>query len=386
MFFKTIVHLPYCITFARFFELLSCFPMLKILDRYLIKKFLSTVFFSMLIVTMISVAIDFSDKVQNFISKPCTWQEILFKYYPGFIGYMAGLLLPLYTLIGVVFFTSRLAFNAELLSVLNAGVSFQRLLRPYLIAGGLIGGLHLLLNHYIVPLGNKARLDFEHKYVWTDQEKGRAYNVHMLVGPDTKVHVRSYNKANKTISGLRLERFQNNRVVSILDAENATWKAYPNRWEIGNYSIRTFDGLRESFARIVTVKDTAINLKPEDFIYYHNQNEEMTTSELMGAIQRDHERGTVNKTYQIEVSRRTADAVTNIILTVIGLAVAGRKVRGGMGLHMALAIGIGALFVLLSKFASSFASSGTIPVAIGMWIPNIIFICVSIWLVSRAQK
>lgn len=360
--------------------------MLKVLDRYLIRKFLATVFFSMLIVTLISVAIDVSDKVQNFISKSCTWKEIVFQYYPGFIIHMAGLLLPLYTLIGVVFFTSRLAFNAEILSILNAGVSFQRLLRPYLIAGSLVGGLHLVINHVIAPLGNKARLKFEHTYVWTDQERGKASNVHFLLGPDVKVYVRGYNKVNKTAAGLRLQRFQHNRIVSILDADNATWKGEPNRWELTNYTIRNFDGVHESFQRMITPIDTAINLTPEDFIYYHNQNEEMTTMELLSAVKRDLERGVVNKTYQIEISRRTADAVTNIILTVIGLAVAGRKVRGGMGFHMALAIGIGALFVLLSKFASSFASSGTVPVALGMWIPNLIFIVVSLWLVWKAQK
>ena len=360
----------------------------KVLDVYLIKKYFSTFFFSLLICTLISVAIDFSDKIKSFIEKPCTAMEIAFDYYPGFILYMAGLLLPLYTLIAVVFFTSRLAFNSEILSILNAGVSFQRLLRPYLIVGSVIALLHGALNHYIIPQFNKSRLKFERTYVWTQgQDKGKTSNVHFLVSPDTKVFIRGYNKASKTASGLRLEKFEGNRIISILEADNAAWKAEPNLWQINNYSVRTFDGLRERYVKHATPLDTAINLSPQDFIWYNNQNEEMTTAELRDAMARDRSRGLSNsKKYAVEIFRRTADAFTNIILTVIGLAVAGRKVRGGMGLHLAVGIGIGAGFILLSKFAVSFATSGSVPIILGMWIPNIVFMVVAIWLAGKAQK
>lgn len=361
---------------------------LKVLDAYLIKKYFSTFFFSLLICTLISVAIDFSDKVKSFIEKPCTVKEIIFDYFSGFILHMAGLLLPLYTLIAVVFFTSRLAFNSEILSILNAGVSFQRLLRPYLFVGGIIALLHLSLNHIIVPQVNKSRLKFERTYVWTTgQDKGKTANVHFLVAPDTKVFIRGYNKNSKTASGLRLEKFEGTRIISILEADNAAWKAEPNRWQISNYSIRTFDGLRERYSKFAAPLDTAINLSPQDFVWYHNQTEEMTTPELREAVARDRNRGLSNsKKYAVEIHRRTADACTNIILTVIGLAIAGRKVRGGMGLHLAVGIGIGAGFILLSKFAVSFATSGSMPIILGLWIPNLFFLAIAIWLVKNAQK
>jgi lipopolysaccharide export system permease protein len=361
--------------------------MLKTLDRYLIRKYLSTFFFAVLIFTIISMAIDFSEKVKSFIEKPCTAGEILFDYYTGFVLYMGGLLLPLYVLIAVVFFTSRMAFNSEILSILNAGVSFRRLMRPYLIAGGAVALLHLSLNHILIPLANKSRLKFERDYVWTDSEKGKKSNVHFLIGPETKVYVQGFDKNNKTATGLRLEQFKNNRLVSMLDAQNAAWKGEPNKWQLNNYSIRTFDGLRETYRRFNTPLDTAINLTPQDFIWYHNQSEEMTTFELREAIARDRGRGLLtSRNYEIERYRRTADSFTILILTIIGLAVAGRKVRGGMGLHLAIGIGLGAGYILLSKFAVSFASSGTVPVLLGMWIPNIIFGVVAIWLVGRAQK
>lgn len=360
----------------------------KVLDAYLIKKYFSTFFFSLLICTLISVAIDFSEKVKSFIEKTCTLKEIVFDYYFGFVLHMAGLLMPLYTLIAVIFFTSRLAFNSEILSILNAGVSFQRLLRPYLIVGGIIAVFHLSLNHFIVPQCNKSRLKFERTYVWTqNQDKGKASNVHFLVAPDTKVFIKNYNKNNKTVSVLRLEKFEGSRVISILEAENAVFKAEPDRWQLTNYSIRTFDGLRERFNKYSAPLDTMINLSPQDFVFYHNQNEEMTTAELREAITRDRSRGLSNsRKYEIEMHRRTADGCTNIILTVIGLAVAGRKVRGGMGLHLAVGIGIGAVFILLSKFAVSFATNGAVPILLGIWIPNLFFLAVAIWLAGRAQK
>lgn len=359
---------------------------IKTLDRYLIKKYLSTFFFALLICTMISVAIDISDKISSFIDKPCTLKNIVIDYYFGFIGYITSLLLPMYTLVAVIFFTSRLAFNAEILSILNAGVSFHRLLKPYLMAAGVVTLLHLGVNHLFGPFFNKSRLWFEHTFVWTDQDKGRTSNVHLLVAPDVKAYVRAYNKSANSAAGLRLEKFAGHQIISILEAETAVWKEDTKKWQLTNYGVRSFDGLKERYYRSTTPIDTFINLGPEDFVFYPNINQQMFTPELIAAIRRDQERGIQNKSFTIEMHRRSADPFTNIILTVIGLAIAGRKVRGGMGLHLAIGIGIGGAYILLSKFAVSFASSGAMPVMLGMWIPNIIFTLIAVWLVGRAQK
>jgi len=358
----------------------------KVLDAYLIRQYLSTVFFSLLIFSMISCAIDFSDKVQSIIEKPCTWKDVL-AYYMGFVTHMASLLLPLYTLIGVVFFTSRLASNAEILSIFNAGIGFRRLLQPYLIAATAVMFLHLTINHFGAPILNQWKLWFEHTYVWTDQDKGKIANVHLLTAPDTKVFVRAFNKNTNTASGLRLERFKGNRVISILEADQAKWKGEPSHWELPKWSVRTFDGLRENYTVHTTLLDTAINISPADFVYYANQREQMTTPDLREAIARDRGRGLpYTRSYEVEMHRRTADAFTIIILTIIGLAVAGRKVRGGMGLHLAIGIGIGAAYIVFSKFTVSFATGGALPVWLGMWLPNFAFGIMAWWLVSRAQK
>lgn len=360
---------------------------MKIIDRYLIKTYLATYFFALLIFSLISMAIDFSEKVKSFLDTKCTIGEILFDYYAGFVLYMAGLLMPLYTLIAVVFFTSRIAFNAEILSILNAGVSFHRLMRPYLIAATVVATLHFSFNHFIIPEFNKTRLKFERKYVWTDQEKGKSANLHMMLSPDTKVYIQGYNKNNQTASGMRLEKFVGNKVISITEAQTAKYKGDKQKWELQNYTVRSFDGMKETFEKHTKPLDTLINLTPQDFIWYHNQNEEMTSFELVNAVKRDRKRGLLtSRQYDIEFHRRTADAFTNIILTIIGLAVAGRKVRGGMGLHLAIGIGLGALFILLSKFTVTFASGGSVPVLLGIWIPNILFGLVAAWLVFKAQK
>lgn len=361
--------------------------MLTTLDKYIIGKYLSTFFFAILICSMISMAIDFSDKVRTFIESACTLKNILIDYYPGFVLHMTGLLMPMYVLITVVFFTSRLAFNSEILSVLNAGVSFQRLMRPYLIAAGFITVLHLALSHYFIPIKNQSRLWFERTFVWTDKQQVKSSNIHFMMGPTTKAYIKGYDSKAKRISTLRMQELDGSTITSILEADNVVWKEETQKWTLQSYAVRNFDGLKEQYHRYTTPLDTNINLAPQDFIFYHNQNEEMTSVALNNAIERDRSRGFSNtRLYSIELYRRFADAFTNIILTVIGLAVAGRKVRGGMGLHLAIAIGIGFVFILLQKFAISFASSGNVPVGLGMWLPNIAFTLVAAWLVLRAQK
>ncbi len=361
--------------------------MLTTLDKYFIGKYLSTFFFAILICSMISMAIDFSDKVRSFIESGCTLKNILIDYYPGFVAHMTGLLMPMYVLITVVFFTSRLAFNSEILSVFNAGVGFRRLLRPYMLAAGFVSLLHLSLGHYFIPKMNQSRLWFERTFVWVDKQQVKSNNIHFMMGDDTKAYIKGYDSKAKRISTLRIQQLEGSAVKSILEADNVYWKEDLKKWTLQTYSIRQFDGLKEHYQRFNTPLDTNINLAPQDFIFYHNQSEEMTSMQLNEAIDRDRARGFSNtRQYTIELYRRFADAFTNIILTVIGLAVAGRKVRGGMGLHLAIGIGIGFVFILLQKFAISFASSGNVPVALGMWLPNIAFALLAIVLVVRAQK
>lgn len=362
--------------------------MLKKLDQYIIRKYMASFFFTVLIFTMISVIIDFSEKVEKFIEEPITKKEILLDYYPSFIIFIDGMLWPLFALIAVIFFTSRMAYNSEIISIFNAGVSFRRLMQPYLIAAAIVSIIHMVGGHYYIPKGNKARLEITYKYLSKNDDKGKTRNVHMFLSPDTKVYIQYYRKADSTARDFRLEKFENGELAHLLKAQTAEWMGPPDKWQLKNYEMRSFNDMDESL--IVgkgQVIDTSLNLTPQDFVDYKEQQSMMTTPELLRYINKQKARGVGNTTkYEIELHRRSSEPFTIFILTIIGMSIAARKVRGGIGFHLAVGIGLGAVFVFLTRFAMVFATGNTFPVILGIWIPNIIFGLISIYLVIKAQK
>ncbi len=362
--------------------------MLKILDKYIIKKYLGTFFFVMLIFTMIATAIDFSDKIQDYIDEACTKKEILFDYTINFILFINGMLMPIYVLIGVIFFTSRMAYNAEMISILNAGVPFSRILRPYLMAGSIITILYLLCTHFLVPNGNKKKLDFERKYIHKRSDKGKKDNVHLFIGKDLKAYVRYYSPSDSMIRDLRIEKIENGEVKGILEASSAQWHGNTQKWTLNTYEIRSFDGMNETLNKnYQTSLDTALNIHPRDFVFYENEKDRMTTPELMQSIGQERLRGAFNpKNLEIELHRRTSEPFMVLILTVLGLAIAGRKVRGGMGLHLAIGIGLGAIYIFISRFSATFANANELPAIVGVWIPNMLYGLVAAYTVMKAQK
>ncbi len=361
---------------------------MKQLDRYIFGKYMKTFLFIVVVFTIIAMVFDFSEKVDDFLDEKVPLREILFDHYLTYIPYINGRLFPLYALISVIYFTSRMAYNSEIISILGAGVSFNRLLAPYLAAAGLIMVVYLLGNHFIIPTGDKARLKFEHTYINADKnDKGRMNNVHLFIAPDTKVYIRFYTKKDTSARDFRLERFEDGALTYLLKANKAEWLSKSGKWRLHNYELRTFDGMRETYIRTKEKLDTTLNLYPKDFIYYDNQKQGMTTPEIYAFMQREQERGVGNtKTYLIEAYKRTAEPFTILILTIIGMAIASRKVRGGMGVHLALGIVIGALYIFFSKMATTFATGDNFPTLLGVWIPNIIFSAVAIYLLLRAQK
>ncbi len=342
----------------------------------------------MLIFTMISIIIDFSDRVEDFIEEDVTIREIIFDYYLNWMLWINGLLFPLYALIAVIFFTSRLAYNSEIISILNAGVSFRRLMQPYLIAAGLLTFLHLIGNHYFIPYGNKIHYDFQHTYIWKHNDKGKTSDVHMFIEPQTVAYIKSYRKQDSTARNIQIKRFDGNDLVFMLKSRTAKWIGPPNNWRLKNYEIRTFDGLKETlFIDKMNNFDTTLNFTPADFVEFVNQKEMMSTAELLDFIDNQKKRGAGNtKTYEVQLHKRTSEPISIIILTIIGMAVAARKVRGGMGLHLAVGVGLGASYIFLSKFSNTFATNESLPSILGVWIPNIIFAIVALYLVNRAQK
>ncbi|HMO40770.1 MAG TPA: LptF/LptG family permease [Saprospiraceae bacterium] len=362
--------------------------MLKTLDRYILRKFLTTFFFTVLIFTMIAVVIDFSEKVQKFLDEPITAREILLEYYPNFILFIASLLWPLFTLIAVIFFTSRMASNSEIISIFNAGVSYRRFMRPYMVGAVLIALMNLAGNHYVVPMGNKTMLKVVYTYIDKNANKGQTQNVHLFLSPETKVFIEFFRPRDTTARNFRIEHFENQRLTSLLKAESGRWIGAEEKWQLSNYEIHIFNEEQEELivGRGRTI-DTVLNLRPSDFVDYKDQHSMMITSELKSYIALQKQRGVGNtKRYEVELYRRTADAVTIFILTIIGMSIASRKVRGGIGLQLAIGIGLGAIFVFLARFSIVFATGQIVPPIVGIWMPNLIFSFIAIYLVANAQK
>jgi len=363
--------------------------MLKILDKYIIKKYLGTFLFVVLIFSLVAIIIDFSQNVEEFIDEQLSFSQVAREYYLNFIVFINGLLWPLFALISVIFFTSRMAYNSEIISILNAGVSFRRLMRPYLIAGGIIVVAHLLLNHFIIPLANKTRLDFFHSYIQKESDKGKIYHVHMFIEPETKVYVRNYFKKDSLCRHFRLEHFDGNRMESFLEAGEARWSGAEKKWTLGDYEIHTFfpNGEEEIIVGGRDKLDTIIALQPSDFVRYDDTREMIPSNRLQSFIEEEKQRGIGNtKLYEIELYRRTADPFTILIVTLIGMAVASRKVRGGMGLHLAVGVALGAIFIFVAKFSITFATNEALPAVLGVWLPNLFFALVAAVLIMNSQK
>lgn len=362
--------------------------MLKRLDKYLIGNYLKAFGFTVLIFTLIATIVNFSEMVQRFIDNEVPWGSVAVDYYLWYIPYINAQLVPLYALIACIFFTSRLAGNAEVLSMLNAGMSLSRIARPYVISAAVIATVGLLLNHVIVPYGNAHRLAFERDVLNREKDLGRHSEVHMFIAPGSKVYVRYYAKKDSIARDIRLENYDGPRLVSMLSASRAEWRGEDSTWRFHNSNFRTFDGLDETFVEYRRkALDTTLALLPSDFIRYKYEKDQLSTGGLMRHIRKERDRGVGNtRAFEVERDKRTAEPLSVFVLTLIGLAIAGRKTRGGMGINLVSGLTLGLVFVFLSRFSHTLANSAAVPTWVGVWTPNVLFAGVAALLLSRAQR
>lgn len=349
---------------------------------------MGTFFYSVLLISMIAIVIDFSDRIDKLLGEP-SLKEIVFDYYLNFIPWINGLMWPLFALISVIFFTSRLAKNSEVIAILSSGVSYTRFLRPYFVGALFLATLLWIGNNYIIPRSSKIKNDFETKYIWKSNDKTLGTNIHCFVAPNEKVYIRYYRKKDSSAQTFRFERFEDGRISYLIKAKKIKIKEAPNTWTLHNYEKRSFNGIKEALivAESGETMDTTLSLTPDDFIRNINLKENMTTPELRAFIQTERDRGLgMAKKFIIELHRRTADPFTIIILSILGAAVASRKVRGGLGIHLAIGVVLGASFVIISRFSETIAHNLNVSAALGIWIPNILFSLITFVLVFRAQK
>lgn len=360
---------------------------MKKLDIYIIKKFLTTFFFTVALISIVSIAIDLSEKVSKLMAAKAPVNEVIFDYYLNFIPWIVGLLAPVFVLIAVIFFSARMAKNNEILSILNAGVSYRRFLFPYLIGAGIIASMLWVGGNFVIPKSTEIKNTFENTYINRGNKKVDVDNVHFFLGDDAKAYVRYFRLRDTTMQGFRIETFKDGELVQLLKSDKLEFIEEPNKWSLSGYSVRTFQDNKETYNNYTEKKDTLFPFTPEDFIRYTNEMEMMTTPELREFVEYERKRGVSDSIKHItEIQRRTADPFSIFILTILGVSVASRKTRGGMGMNLAIGIVTGALFVMLQKFSSTFAQGNLVSAELGMWIPNIIFSFVAVYFVSRAQK
>jgi lipopolysaccharide export system permease protein len=361
---------------------------LKIIDRYIMGKYSTTFLFIMLLFTMIALVFDLSERIEKFISKGLSFWEVTSQYYFNFIPWINSLLFPLYALITVIFFTSRMAGQTEIIPILGAGVSFQRILKPFLLAALLFTTIHLIGNHFLVPRSNKILREFDNKYILPANIKSRDRNVHLLVAPEVCASLRFYQSSDSTGIDFQMEKFDSGKIVQIFKARQIKWKSEPSVWTLTDYEIRSFEDSSETLViKAGESIDSLINLYPTDFIYVSNQKDMMSTPELIDFIEKEKQKGSgITRAYEVEKHRRTADPFTTLILSFIGVSIASRKVRGGMGLHLAMGVILGVIFIFLSKMSLTFAIMDMMPSILAIWIPNLVFLIIGMYLYKKAQK
>lgn len=333
---------------------------------------------------MVAIVIDLVEKLDDLIEKQVPISELVFDYYINFIPYIDALLTPLFVFIAVIFFTSRLAYRTEIVAMLASGISYYRVLMPFWAAALLIAGVLWWGNNYGVPNANKERLAFEAKYINTYDRYRK--NVHLQVKKDHYIFMENYASKDSTGYKFSYEIFNQGQLVYKLRSDRVQWNGLTGMWTVKNYVVREFDRNSEKFYQGKSF-DTVYNFKPVDLERRSNSKEEMNTTELKEFIALMKARGEEGvEFYYIELYRRTADSAMVLILTLIGATIASRKVRGGMGFHLAMGFALAGLYIVFMQFSKTFSTNGNLPPILGIWIPNILFAGLGIGLLRKAQK
>ena len=356
------------------------------LDWYIIKKFLGTYFFPIALIISIAVVFDVNEWIDNFINNKAPVKAIIFDYYANFIPYFSNLFSPLFVFISVIFFTSKLAENSEIIAMMSTGMSFRRLLRPYMISAAIIAVLTYGMGAYVIPKGNVTRLNFEDKY---KKKKKTEYvrNVQVEVDSGVIAYMERYENYNKTAYRFSLDKFVDKKLVSHLTAKSATYDTTTvNKWTLKNYMIREMDGMKETITKGERL-DSIIKMEPQDFLIMKGQQETMTSSELSAYIERQRRRGFANiKEFEIEYHKRIAMSFASFILTIIGVSLSSRKVKGGMGMYLGAGLALSFSYILFQTVSATFAVNGNASPFLAVWVPNIVYTFIAIYLYRKAPR
>ena len=358
---------------------------LVIIDRYIIRKFITTYFFAILLIIGIVIIFDISEKIDDFVAKEAPLRAIVVNYYFNFIPFFVNMFSPLFVFITVIFFTSKLAANSEIIAILSGGISFKRLMLPYLVSALVIAAFSLTLNLFVIPPANKNRLIFEERYLKSSKP---AYhrNIHFQLEPNQFIYMESFSNWNNTATRFTLESFEGNRLISKLSAETATWDSTILGWRLNNYHIRYIDGDQERFVHGYRM-DTILDLTAAELIQRKGALDALNYYELNQEIDKLKMRGDDKvKLALIQKNTRYAVPFSAFILTLMGVSLSSKKRRGGIGLNIGIGIALSFTYILFLRFSEMFVRGDVMSPALALWVPNMLFAVVAVVLYRLAPK
>jgi len=355
----------------------------KIIDFYITRKYLGTFFYAIGLILSIAIVFDISENLDEFISKEIPTKDIIFDYYLNFIPYFGNLFSPLFTFIAVIYFTSKMAYNTEIIAILSSGVSYARLIRPYLVSAAIITLMSFMLGNYIIPPANKTMNRFRNKYI-KSTSMGAERNIHRQIEPGVYIYMQSFSENNV---GYRftLEHFEGAKLKEKITAQNIRWDEKTGKWIINSYWKRIihedYEELQQGYRM-----DTTLNMSPDDFNMRWDEMETYKTPELNREIELMKMRGVNYVEWEIEKHKRIANPFSTFILTIIGVSLASRKIKGGLGFHLGLGLLLAFSYILFMQISTVFAVSGSTIPMVAVWIPNLVYAIIAIFLYRWAAR
>ncbi len=361
---------------------------MKRMDWYIIKKFIGTYIYSIILIISISIVFDVNENLAKFSQYNAPLKAIVFDYYANFVPYFANLFSPLFVFISVIFFTSKLAGNSEIISMLASGMSFRRLLRPYMISCVIISLVTFYLGAYVIPHGTVIKQNFETLYK-NKRKNTSAENVQMQVAQGVIAYIQHYDNTRKCGYGFCLDKFENKKLVSHMNATEIRYDTISDskfHWRVYNWKIRELHGLKETITQ-GSQKDTVIMMEPTDLVYSKGQQETFTSPELRDYISKQQSRGSGNVVqYEVEYHKRIASSFASFILTIIGASLSSRKRKGGMGMYLGIGLVLSFSYIMLQTISSTFAINAGFPPMMAAWVPNITFAFVAYFCYRQAPN
>jgi lipopolysaccharide export system permease protein len=358
-----------------------------LIDRYIIWKFLGTFFFSLALILSIAVVFDFAEKIDNFMERNAPVHAIVFDYYMNFIPYFATLFAPLFVFIAVIFFTSKMAVNTEIIAILNSGMSFRRMMYPYFISAIVIAVFTFTLTNFVIPKSNAKRMAFEEVYYRPSTKKVTVMSVHRQVDKNVLVYMSSFNPSTMRGVNFTIEKFdEDGKLLSKLSSTSVAYDTVLKKWQAEDYYIREINEKNETFLK-GTKLDTTLKIRPDDIARDPGIVGTMTYKELDNYIDLLILQGSDElKLFLIEKYRRFANPFAVFILTLIGVSLSSRKVRGGIGMNIGIGLILSFSYILFLQFASQFSLKGNLDPLLAMWIPNILYAIIAAVLYKLAPK